>query len=330
MRKIVLLLLPLFLMVGCGKNVKPNDVLSKFENVVKNTSSYTLKADMEIVSNEEKYNYNVSVDYKEGSLYKVSLLNTNNNHEQIILKNKEGVYIITPSLNKSFKFQSDWPNNSSQAYILETLLKDLKNDKSREFKSNDNTYEYTTVVDYPNNNDLKSQKITFNKDYTLSKVIVLNKEGKASITLKVISLDLKAKFNKAYFDLKSNVKDVSQEQSTSVIDDIIYPMYLPSGTTFKGEEKVSTTNSERVILSFTGEKPFIFVEETGIKPKEHEVTNVFGELVSFGPVIGSLTETSINWSNNGMEYYVIGSNLSSNDLLNIASSTSTVALTSKK
>jgi len=38
---------------------------------------------------------------------RVSLKNKTNNHEQIILKNSDGVYVLTPSLNKSFKFQSD-------------------------------------------------------------------------------------------------------------------------------------------------------------------------------------------------------------------------------
>ena len=40
----------------------------------------------------------------------------------IILRNSEGIYVLTPSLNKSFKFQSEWPYNSSQTYLLQTLL----------------------------------------------------------------------------------------------------------------------------------------------------------------------------------------------------------------
>ena len=88
---------------------------------------------MEILSNEELYRYDVKVDYLKPDYYKASLINKDTNHEQIILKNKSGVYVITPSLNKSFKFQSDWPFNSSQAYILDSLLKDLKNDSDVQF-----------------------------------------------------------------------------------------------------------------------------------------------------------------------------------------------------
>ena len=36
------------------------------------------------------------------------------------------VRVLTPSLNKSFKFQSDWPYNNSQVYLLQTLLSDIQ------------------------------------------------------------------------------------------------------------------------------------------------------------------------------------------------------------
>ncbi len=48
----------------------------------------------------------------------------------MILKNDDGVYVLTPALNKSFKFQSEWPENSSQAYLFESLVKDITEDKS--------------------------------------------------------------------------------------------------------------------------------------------------------------------------------------------------------
>ena len=58
--------------------------------------NYHLVGEMQIVSNEDKFNYKVDVTFKKGNYYKVSLINKENNHEQIILKNDEGVYVITP------------------------------------------------------------------------------------------------------------------------------------------------------------------------------------------------------------------------------------------
>ena len=131
MKKLLFILLCSMLIVGCGK-VNSETALKDFETKVTNSDNYTLLGTMEIINNEDVYNYEVSVSYLKGDYYKVNLVNTNNDHEQVILKNDEGVYVITPSLNKSFKFQSDWPNNSSQTYILDSLLSDLKNDTNRE------------------------------------------------------------------------------------------------------------------------------------------------------------------------------------------------------
>ena len=90
---------------------------------------------MEIVNNEDTYKYNVEVSYKHKDYYKVEKVNTLNNHEQVILRNDDGVYVVTPSLNKSFKFQSDWPYNNSQIYLLGSIIEDLTEDEDRVLKT---------------------------------------------------------------------------------------------------------------------------------------------------------------------------------------------------
>ena len=82
---------------------------------------------MNITSNEDVFSYNVTAA-KDKENYRVNLINQINNHEQVILKSGEDVYVVTPSLNKSFKFQSEWPDNGSQGYLIDSLVKDIKND----------------------------------------------------------------------------------------------------------------------------------------------------------------------------------------------------------
>lgn len=76
------------------------------------------------------------------------------------MRNKDGVYVLTPSLNKSFKFQSEWPYNNSQAYLLQTILKDLKEDTNRVFEENNDGYVFTTKVNYTSNKNMDKQKFT--------------------------------------------------------------------------------------------------------------------------------------------------------------------------
>lgn len=277
------------------------------------------------MSNEELYHYDVIVDYMKGDFYKVDLINKDNKHEQIILKNEDGVYVITPELNKSFKFQSEWPYNSSQAYILESLLKDLENDSDVVFEERGEEFVLTSSVNYPNNSSLVSQKIIFNKEYLPQQVEVYNKEGIINITLKVSKLDFKPKFDKNNFDIKSTV--IEPTNSVSKIDNVVYPMYLPEGTLFKNEETIKTDKSERVILTFGGDKSFILIEEASKAPKEFEVTTTSGELVFYENVLGNLTGTTLNWTSDGKDYYIISENLTNEELLKVASSTSTVAIT---
>nr|MBP3259420.1 hypothetical protein [Bacilli bacterium] len=78
--------------VGCTKN---KDVISKMKDNINNMTSYHVKGDLEIVNNEDIYRYEVDVSYKEPELFRVGLKNINNNHIQILLKNNDGVYVIT-------------------------------------------------------------------------------------------------------------------------------------------------------------------------------------------------------------------------------------------
>lgn len=327
MKKFLVVLFSLFMLVGCGK--EEENIVSKFESKVNELENYHLTGEMDIASNEDKYTYSVDVTYKKGNYYKVSLINKENNHEQIILKNDEGVYVVTPSLNKSFKFQSEWPTNSSQSYILETIVKDINNDSERNVKESGDKFIITSKVKYPNNSDLVNQEVTLNKDYLPTKIVVKNANGIAQITMKVTKIDTKTKYEKSYFKLANNVTDdnVNETTTSSSLESIVYPMYLPSGTSYSGEEVVTGSDSERVILTYTGVKPFILIEEAGSAKKKHETTAVSGEVAQYGNVIGVLTDTSFNWSSNGKEYYIIGESLSSQELLQIASSTQTVAVT---
>ena len=189
-------------LTGCGKQSEKT-VLKEFQNMVENSKSYYLSGNMELVNNEDVYTYDIAVSYKEDDFYKIELTNVINNHRQIILRNEEGVYIVTPSLNKSFKFQSDWPYNNSQVYLLSSLLDDIMNDENRSFEATDEGYIFTSTVNYPNNEKLVSQKVYFDKDYLPTKVEVIDIDGNVQIKMAFDKIDLKTEFNDTYFDLNS-------------------------------------------------------------------------------------------------------------------------------
>ncbi len=211
MKKLALLTISLLiLLTGCGKK-NPEDLISKFEKNVNNAKSYTIKGNMEILSNEETYTYSLEANYLKDNYYKVTLVNQTNNHEQIILKNKDGVYVVTPALNKSFKFQSEWPDSSSQAYILSSLLKDIQKNEKNSLEEIAKGYFLKTSVNYPNNSELTYQKIYFDKDMNLEKVEVYNDEDIVTIKVEFTKIDLKSKLNEDDFALE-NLIDTSLDK----------------------------------------------------------------------------------------------------------------------
>ena len=203
MKKIFLCLsLICLILTGCGKRGE-KEVLKEFQNKVNDANSYYLTGEMELVNNEDVYNYKINVSYKKDDYYKIELVNAVNDHKQVILRNDEGVYIVTPSLNKSFKFQSDWPYNNSQVYLLSSLLDDITNDEKRTFEDSKEGYIFTSTVNYPNNEKLVKQKVYFGKDYLPTKVEVLDADNKTQITMVFDKIDLRTEFNDTYFDLNS-------------------------------------------------------------------------------------------------------------------------------
>ena len=96
MKKIlkILLVISIFLITGCGaKNA--NTILKEMEKKLNNANSYYLEGEMEIINNEDTYKYDVKVSYQKKDYYKIELTNMLNNHEQVILRNDEGVYVET-------------------------------------------------------------------------------------------------------------------------------------------------------------------------------------------------------------------------------------------
>ncbi len=329
MKKVLLLLISTILLLsGCSSNKEnvANDLLNK----IKKTKSYKLEASMEINNDEESFMYNVEVYYLKDGYYKVRLVNETNNHEQIILKNNEDVYVITPELNKSYKFQSEWPNNSSQAYLLGSIANDIENDKNKEIIQNDNTYIIKTKVNYPNNPELKYQKIYINND-NINKIEVYNEDDIVKIKVVFSNIDYNANIEEKDFNIDNYIKEekepdncvneeCKEEKKTANIDSIIYPLYIPSNTYLANSEKINTNNGNRVILTFTGEKNFVLIEEAAIKNNSMELIPVYGEPLMLADGIGALSVNSLSFDKDNISYYLASSELTTKEMQKIANS----------
>ena len=393
MKKIFLLvaLIATICLTGCGK-VGDKEIRNNFIKEIEGLKSYYMEGTLKLTNNDDNYEYDVEVSYQKDDNYKVSLINKGNDYEQIILKNKEGVYVITPSLNKSFKFQSDWPNNNSQSYLLTSVAKDLKDDSAYKFTQKDKDYIFTTKTNYPNNPKYVKQNIILDKKFDLKKVEVKDDQDITYIEFTVKNIDKKANFSENEFNLEeitkdfktqeekdnnitkseendttensktpetnqdeenldqnnnqkeeienqnntnetednSNQSEKSNTNQTSKVDENVFPLYLPSNTSLSDKEVIETTNGERVIMTFSGDNPFILVQETVKPSKELEIIPTYGEPFMLIDTVGSLTDTSYTWTSNGVEYYIVSDQMEKTELLEVAKSINIVSAINEK
>lgn len=275
------------------------------------------------------------------------------------------VYVLTPSLNKSFKFQSDWPYNNSQIYLLQPIMTDISNDKERVFEKTEDGYVITSKVDYSTEKDFKNQKIYVDKEKNITKVEVLDASGNIKMSLTVIDIDYKAKFDDDYFSASkyqsevkentgsdntqnsqtsveenksdnsdenrsnlesnnSNSNSSSTDTTTSKIEDIVYPMYVPVDTYLSGQDVVETSNGERVILTFSGESSFTVVQET--LANANSTNYIYGDPYLILDTVGAITDYSVSWISNGIEYSIMSDTMSVDELLTVAQSISVTAV----
>ena len=323
MKKIFLSLLSILLLVCTGCFNDNKNVVEKFKNDVESLKSYKVNGILEIINNENTYTYDVEATYKKNDMFKVDLKNKTNEHQQIILKNEEGVYVLTPSLNKSFKFQSDWPYNNSQSYLLQNILNDIENDDDKKIEEKDGMTIVTTKVNYSNNKKLVKQKIYFDEKFNLKKVEVYNSDDIIKIRMTFSSIDMNSKIDKEYFDLDKNMNTTKTTIADKTLESALYPMYMPDNTYLQNEEKVSTEAGERIILTFAGDNPFLLIQET-IDINDNEVLPVYGEIELLNDTIGYVSDGVASWISNGIEYYAVSETMDNSELLEVVNSISAI------
>lgn len=321
-----------FTITACGKKSK-EDVQADLNKTAEKMDGYKANATLTIRTGVEAQTYNVEILHKKPSFYRVILKNTKKGQSQIIIRNDTGVFVLTPALNKSFKFQSDWPLNSSQAYLYESLIKDVLLDKNAKFTDGEKTYTFETKTNYQNNNMMPSQKVIFNKKNLAPKSVkIMDTDKNPMVEVSFKDFKFNAKSDKKDFDVNNNMKAAQVEGVPTMAQSgdsvaIMYPTEsaLPEGVSLQKEEEVEMNNSVRTILTYSGEKDFTIIQEKSTVAEVSTPIASSGEPVDLGDVIGILTSQSLSWSTDGVEYMIASEDLTTEEMIEVASSVGQMA-----
>ena len=245
----------LFLSTGNNGNV--------FDGVKDNLSSYHMEATMEFDENDEKKNYYVTVDYykdEENDKFRISLLDTNNNQEQILLRNEEGVFVLTPVLNQVYKFKGNYPLNSPKPYLYHSMLDAL--DGEHEMKSMSDGYLLSFTPKYNHQKNWTKEDIKFSKDLKPVWVNIYDNNSSLVATILFSKVDLNPTFDEKFFDVEENMNNarLNMSASTSSLEDLPF-LPLTSNSTLKEQTEATVNNETVFILCYEGEQDYKVIQK---------------------------------------------------------------------
>lgn len=326
------LLLLTTLVIGCTTK-SPDRVVGDLSKNVSKLTSYKAAGTMTFQTGKIPQEYDLEVWYKKPGLYRISLKSKQQNITQIILRNNDGVFVLTPHLNKSFRFQSNWPQNQSQVYLYESLVKDVESDEARTYERVNEQYEFTVKANYPNQS-LTMQKIVFDKALKPIKVEIMDSNKNSLVQVKFTQFEFDVTFDQDAFDKDRNMQSALfdsiptfaslQEQANDEHFTVVRPSYIPKGNKLLNVQQSKGEDGEQIVLEYTGKYPFKLIEN---KPRAAEVILPAGEPVDLGYTVGILSndtseKQTLTWTHNGVEYHLSGS-IPVNEMIEIARSTLT-------
>lgn len=311
------------LLSGCGAKSEKS-VIEDLRKKVENLNSYQTDATMTFQHNGKKQTYEANISFQKPSYYRVTLSDSKKANKQMILRNSNGVFVLTPELNKSYQFESTWPNNRSQAYLYHSIAKDILNDPNPGFKAKDNTYVFDTKTNY-NTTQLANQSITLQKDLTPDTVQVKDKDQNVIVTVKFKNFKVNPALDKKTFDVKQNmtasrIEDSKPASAAGAAFKVKYPTAEISGTKLSSMKPEVTQKGEKYVLQYSGKKPFTLIESQSKEALSVVPTFASGDPANLGFAFGAAGDHTLAWSHEGTDYFLASEKLTNEELVAIAQS----------
>ena len=326
----------ILLLSACGA-ASQEKVLKKASEKWTDTNGYELNAKMEIKAGGEPRSYDVNVWHTKPDFYRVEVVEEGKDVSQMIVRNADGVFVVTPTLNKMYKFQSDWPKKNSQAYLIGALAEDLKEDKNVVMREEDKAYIFEAATRNSYKNSMPHQQITVDKKTMLpTSVVIMNdvKEEQIRITFTSIKLGVQHAEKEYAVDQfmetdekkgeQAAPKEDSQEPVGAEVEyeefETSYPSAQLENTKLVEDKVIQEGGMERVVLTYEGDKAFTVMQQPAIKGTTMLPVTSPGDPVDLGFTIGAITDTSISWEKDGVAFFIASSKLTREEMIEVAGS----------
>ncbi len=323
----LILFFSLFGLISCKKETK---VEESFPELVSNLKSYKLTGKLESMFPSGTKECEVCVYYKQPNYYRVELKNAGNNEPQIMIKNGDGIYVLLPAVNKVFKINSSWPDNSSYPYLLQSLSKDIIGDDNLLINKDNGKTTLEFNAKQFNNAMVTKQKVLFSDETKMPEEVLIYDDQNTLLTrFKFKSINTNIDIDDKYFKVNDSMSTarLSYVESPISFDRLItYPTYYPDKTTLQQETTLGEGENKRVIMKYNGEAPFTIIQQYVVNTENIKTEYISGDIYTMGGAICILANNTIQFYDSGIEYTLASTNLDYCTLIQMGESLRTADL----
>lgn len=265
----------------------------------------------------------ITVYYKEPDYYRVEVDNAALSDKQIVLKNQDGVQILVPSVNKTFKVKSSWPLNSSYPYLLQSLSKDLLSDENPIIVQEDETSTVEIKAKVFENAAPSTQKIVFDNKTGYPKEVFVYDENHNLLTRFVYeNIELNKEIEDKMFNVEhtlTSMREYYQDIVETYVRAITYPTYYPEGVKLK-EELIKGTDIKTAIMKYEGESSFTIIEQYLMDSETVVTSYVDGDIYIMGGIVALVNNNTISFGEQGVEYTIASTTMNIIEMIKMGDS----------
>lgn len=299
----------------------------RLQQTLGSLNSYLLEGVMEVAEGEDTKSYDVSVKYlkqDDQDYFRVAMKDSGMNQEQEIIRNAEGVFVVTPTLNQIFKFQGNWPSNSLKPYLLQSM-REIAADESAQIEQTEEGYQISAVVTYPNNRNFTQQEMVFSDDLKIKSVQIFDDDHVLQMKMLFSKVDYEPGLTAEDFQVPQQLEKETAAEPIADEDLPLMPMET-FGAVLSNSSVVENDGKVQYVLEYTGEKNFTIVEEVAESEETTQTIIMSGSLVDGLNMVGRYDGNHMTSVINSVRYTIYSDDLSEEEMSAVLQSMQVVVM----
>ena len=299
----------------------------RLQQTLGSLNSYLLEGVMEVAEGEDTKSYDVSVKYlkqDDQDYFRVAMKDSGMDQEQEIIRNAEGVFVVTPALNQIFKFQGNWPSNSLKPYLLQSM-REIAADESAQIEQTEEGYQISAGVTYPNNRNFTQQVMVFSDDLKIKSVQIFDDDHMLQMKMLFSKVDYEPGLTAEDFQVPQQLEKETAAEPITDEDLPLMPMET-FGAVLSNSSVVENDGKVQYVLEYTGEKNFTIVEEVAESEETTQTIIMSGSLVDGLNMVGRYDGNHMTSVINSVRYTIYSDDLSEEEMSAVLQSMQVVVM----